>query len=89
MVSLKEIKKCITGRSYLPIFLKGCSFFGFGDFNQILFAFEKNGRRLGDSMAISLFQDVIDICSLPDLSYIGTLCTWFNGRCSDDMNAEW
>ncbi|GMI76027.1 hypothetical protein HRI_001272000 [Hibiscus trionum] len=51
-----------------------------GDFNEILYSFEKNGGRQRSTRNMALFQDTLVDCDLTDLGFKGVWYTWEHGR---------
>ncbi|KAL5798206.1 hypothetical protein ACOSQ2_003026 [Xanthoceras sorbifolium] len=51
-----------------------------GDFNEIIYSFEKVGELLRSARLISDFRNVLDDCALEDLGFRGNQFTWCNGR---------
>ncbi|GMI67709.1 hypothetical protein HRI_000440200 [Hibiscus trionum] len=51
-----------------------------GDFNELLFSFEKQGGRLRSERNMSQFREALDDCELCDLGFKGTWYTWERGR---------
>ncbi|GKD88084.1 reverse transcriptase [Tanacetum coccineum] len=52
----------------------------FGDFNEILYAYEKMGRRGCNVSEMTSFLDACNFCNLEDMSACGVKYTWSNGR---------
>lgn len=50
-----------------------------GDFNDVLFANEKQGGRLRDERNMTAFKTVLDECNLLDIGYQGPCFTWEQG----------
>ncbi|KAH1063902.1 hypothetical protein J1N35_028889 [Gossypium stocksii] len=51
-----------------------------GDFNEIMFTFEKCGGVQRDPRRIEAFQEVLEECQLFDLGYTGVSYTWERGN---------
>ncbi|GMI79095.1 hypothetical protein HRI_001578800 [Hibiscus trionum] len=51
-----------------------------GDFNEILFAGEKQGGLLRNQRQMDLFRSALEDCALDDLGYSGSWFTWEKGR---------
>ncbi|KAA3455040.1 reverse transcriptase [Gossypium australe] len=51
-----------------------------GDFNEILFSFEKKGGGLRDQGRMDAFRDILEDCQLMDIGYSGTWFTWERGN---------
>ncbi|KAA3489871.1 reverse transcriptase [Gossypium australe] len=51
-----------------------------GDFNEILFSFEKQGGRIREERQMDAFRKILDDCELADLGFSGQWCTWERGR---------
>lgn len=51
-----------------------------GDFNEILWSFEKKGGNAKSKICMNLFRDALRWCNLQDLGYEGFQYTWSNGR---------
>jgi endonuclease/exonuclease/phosphatase family metal-dependent hydrolase len=47
-----------------------------GDFNEILFNYEKEGGRPRSQQAMQGFHDALRHCDLEDMGYVGELFTW-------------
>ncbi|KAK6142941.1 hypothetical protein DH2020_023289 [Rehmannia glutinosa] len=70
-----------------------------GDFNEILFNFEKIGGRVRDENKIQNFHSAIQEANLEDLGYTGFSFTWTNGKSGEEniqerlnwflANSEW
>ncbi|KAG2706415.1 hypothetical protein I3760_05G103200 [Carya illinoinensis] len=52
----------------------------FGDFNEILDNFEKYGGSLRSNTQLREFREVLEVCELRDLGFVGTRFTWSNRR---------
>ncbi|KAA3479296.1 reverse transcriptase [Gossypium australe] len=51
-----------------------------GDFNEILFGFEKKGGGTRDQGRMDAFRDILEECQLMDIGYSGTWFTWERGN---------
>lgn len=51
-----------------------------GDFNEILWSYEKLGLGLRQEGIMKEFRDVLDECGLMDLGYVGEKFTWKGKR---------
>ncbi|GMJ13760.1 hypothetical protein HRI_005045200 [Hibiscus trionum] len=51
-----------------------------GDFNELLFSFEKMGGRVRSQRQMSNFREALDDCSLSDVGYQGRWFTWEKGK---------
>ncbi|KAA3476871.1 reverse transcriptase [Gossypium australe] len=51
-----------------------------GDFNEILFGFEKNGGGQRDQRGMDAFRDTLEDCQLMDIGYSGSWYTWERGN---------
>ncbi|KAF5464528.1 hypothetical protein F2P56_014601 [Juglans regia] len=70
-----------------------------GDFNKILHAHEKSGGNPRPERQLRDFREVVDVCRLRDLGYLGPKFTWSNRRAGDKcirerldrclVNSEW
>lgn len=49
-----------------------------GDFNEIIFQYEKEGGCLRPQAQMDSFREAIDFCDLHDLGYEGDIFTWRN-----------
>lgn len=58
-----------------------------GDFNEILFGFEKSGGVMRDSRKMNDFRLAIQDCGLEDIGYKGHRFTWTNNQ-SGNQNIE-
>lgn len=65
------------------------SWLRFGDFNEILFHFEKWGGRDRPEKQLKEFQEVLNDCELRDLGFKGNPFTWCNNREGDQRVLEW
>lgn len=54
-----------------------------GDFNEILYLWEKVGMRVAENYHMKAFQDFLDACCLMDLESKGCTFTWANNREGD------
>ncbi|GMI95338.1 hypothetical protein HRI_003203100 [Hibiscus trionum] len=59
-----------------------------GDFNEIMYSFEKQGGRVRSERQMERFRSMIEDCSLDDLDYLGTWFTWQKGRMADNNIRE-
>lgn len=51
-----------------------------GDFNEVMWSFEKRGGNSKSWHSMKLFRDVVSHCGLLDLGFTGPSFTWSNGR---------
>lgn len=51
-----------------------------GDLNEVIYHWEKFGRREADRYRIAAFRDFLDACSLMDIESKGYAVTWSNNR---------
>ncbi|PPS03655.1 hypothetical protein GOBAR_AA17005 [Gossypium barbadense] len=51
-----------------------------GDFNKIMFSFEKKGGCVQDERQMSTFREVLQECDLSNLGFSGQWFTWEKGR---------
>ncbi|KAA3467408.1 reverse transcriptase [Gossypium australe] len=51
-----------------------------GDFNEIMFSFEKQGGRIREERQMDAFRKTLDDCELADLGFSGHWYTWERGR---------
>jgi hypothetical protein len=51
-----------------------------GDFNEILYSFEKEGGVPKPQAHMDKFRDVLDFCNLQDLGFEGDMFTWRNNN---------
>ncbi|KAK1678763.1 hypothetical protein QYE76_039611 [Lolium multiflorum] len=70
-----RLLQILHGQSNLP-------WMCFGDFNEILFASEKQGGKVKNQAAMERFRHALDACELEDLGYIGDPYTWRNNSSS-------
>jgi hypothetical protein len=49
-----------------------------GDFNEILYSFEKQGGATKSQAQMDKFRDALDFCNLQDLGFEGDMFTWRN-----------
>ncbi|KAA3453480.1 reverse transcriptase [Gossypium australe] len=54
-----------------------------GDFNEIMFSFEKQGGQLRDPRRMETFRDTLANCGLMDVGFSGTWFTWERGNLSE------
>lgn len=54
--------------------------FVFGDFNEILFSYEKRGELLRNVRQMRGFRSALEDCGLEDLGFEGAWYTWERGR---------
>jgi len=59
-----------------------------GDFNEILYYWEKRGRRMADKSRMQAFQNCINDCSLMEIDCKGCAFTWSNNREGDHLVQE-
>ncbi|KAH1047687.1 hypothetical protein J1N35_038471 [Gossypium stocksii] len=59
-----------------------------GDFNEILFSFEKKGGRICEERQMAEFRKALDYCELYDLGFNGLWYTWERGRLIDNNIRE-
>ncbi|KAA3453657.1 reverse transcriptase [Gossypium australe] len=59
-----------------------------GDFNEILFSFEKKGGRTREERQMAAFRETLEHCELYDLGFSGQWCTWERGRLVDNNIRE-
>ena len=52
-----------------------------GDFNEILYSFEKQGGTTKPQSHMDNFRDTLDYCNLQDLGFEGDMFTWQNNNC--------
>lgn len=59
-----------------------------GDFNEFLSQVEKWGGRMRPKKQITDFREVLDVCSLKDLGFNGSMFTWCNHREGEQCISE-
>lgn len=59
-----------------------------GDFNKIMWSVEKKGGKIKEWHQMRRFREVLEICGLLDLGYMGSPFTWSNGRRGEDNIRE-
>jgi len=59
-----------------------------GDFNDILYYWEKEGKRSADSLCMHYFREMLHDCKLMDLKSKGCAFTWMNNRQGGDLVKE-
>lgn len=59
-----------------------------GDFNEILYPWEKVGRRQAERYRLHSFWDFINDCAFMELDNKGCAFTWINNRADDDLVKE-
>jgi hypothetical protein len=57
-----------------------------GDFNEILFNYEKEGGRPRSQQAMQGFHDALRHCDLEDMGYVGKLFTWRRGKIRERLD---
>jgi hypothetical protein len=57
-----------------------------GDFNEILFNYEKEGGCPRAQKAMQLFHDALKDCNLEDMGYVGDLFTWRRGSMRERLD---
>jgi hypothetical protein len=68
-----EALRTLHGQAQLPWLV-------LGDFNEILFNYEKEGGRPRSQRAMQDFDDSLKDCELEDMRYVGDLFTWIRGK---------
>jgi len=56
-----------------------------GDFNEVLYHWEKIGQRLTERFRMTAFRHFVDSCSLINIESKGCAFTWTNKRDGDDL----
>jgi len=56
-----------------------------GDFNEILYSWEKVGKREADQHRIAAFRELLNDCSLMDIDTKGCAFTWANNRDGENL----
>jgi hypothetical protein len=51
-----------------------------GDFNEILYSFEKQGGVVKPQSHMDNFRDTLEFCNLQDLGFEGDMFTWRNNK---------
>ncbi|KAA3468179.1 reverse transcriptase [Gossypium australe] len=51
-----------------------------GDFNEIMYSFEKNGGLPRDPKRMEVFKETLTECQLKDIGFVGALFTWEKGN---------
>ncbi|KAK3221802.1 hypothetical protein Dsin_008827 [Dipteronia sinensis] len=51
-----------------------------GDFNEILYGFEKQGGLNRPKALMDGFRECVDVCGLEDLGFLGPAFSWSNKR---------
>lgn len=59
-----------------------------GDFNEIMWSYEKTGDNQRPWKCMELFRNVARYCSLSDLGFSGSMFTWCNNRKGDQNIKE-
>jgi hypothetical protein len=57
-----------------------------GDFNEIMFSYEKDGGNPRPEPFIQAFRDALDDCELEDLGFSGDPFTWKRGRIRERLD---
>lgn len=65
-----------------------------GDFNEILYHYEKEGGRVRTQRQLQQFHDAIDDCALVGMDFTGDMFTWQRGKIQEQLdrgvvNAQW
>jgi endonuclease/exonuclease/phosphatase family metal-dependent hydrolase len=65
-----------------------------GDFNEILYHYEKEGGRARLQRHLQAFHDALNDCALADMGYTGDIFTWHRGKMRERLdrgvvNAQW
>jgi hypothetical protein len=65
-----------------------------GDFNEILYHYEKEGRRPRAQRYLQAFSDALGDCNLSDMGFNGDMFTWQRGKIRERLdqgvsNAMW
>jgi hypothetical protein len=59
-----------------------------GDFNEILYSWEKEGGAPRANRYMKSFQDCLSDCGLEDLGYIGDIFTWQRGKIRERLDRD-
>ncbi|KAA3481796.1 Exo_endo_phos domain-containing protein [Gossypium australe] len=59
-----------------------------GDFNEILFSFEKQDGRMREKRQMEAFRKVLEDCELADFGFSGQWYTWERGRLASNNIRE-
>jgi len=59
-----------------------------GDFNEVLYNWEKVSKRLAEPYRLQSFRDLLRDCSLIDLETKGCAYTWSNNRSGQELVKE-
>lgn len=59
-----------------------------GDFNEVMFLFEKKGSRLRNEGNMERFREALNDCNLSDIGFFGNWYTWERGKFSDNNIRE-
>lgn len=57
-----------------------------GDFNEILYNFEKEGGRPRSQSQLQAFHDALSECGLSDMGYEGDMFTWQRGKIRERLD---
>jgi endonuclease/exonuclease/phosphatase family metal-dependent hydrolase len=57
-----------------------------GDFNEILYNYEKEGGRPRSQQTMQAFHDALKDCELEDMGYVGYLFTWRRGKLRERLD---
>lgn len=65
-----------------------------GDFNEILYHYEKEGGRARSQRQLQDFHDALDDCALADIGFSGDMFTWQRGKIRERLdrgaaNIQW
>lgn len=59
-----------------------------GDFNKILYYWEKVEKRMAENFRMTTFRDFLDSCELMELESKGCAFTWANNREGEEFVKE-
>ncbi|KAA3474232.1 reverse transcriptase [Gossypium australe] len=66
--------------NHIDVIIQRMPWFVYGDFNEILYSYEKIKRGPRDERQMEKFRKVLDECQLMDVDYVGSRFTWERGK---------
>lgn len=57
-----------------------------GDFNEILYHYEKEGGRARSQRKLQNFHEALDDCELVDIGFTGDMFTWQRGKIRERLD---
>lgn len=59
-----------------------------GDFNEIMFSFEKQEERIREGRQMATFRETLEDCQLNDIGFSGQWFTWERGKLEENNIRE-